>query len=542
MSFVQAMSASIGPVLTKKGVNGSDVYTDEGVGDDRVVLFTQLVRKQEKKYIQDLVQKLIDTKDSGKLMDIIIMTFQTRNIRGGKGEKDIFFYMLEKILDNFPGWSYELLQLVPHYGCWQDIWKLYKNLSDYSRLRADKLIKEQFELDQESEKPSLLSKWLPREGSKYDWLARRFARLLFPFTQKNQVMRVYRRTVAYLNSKIDTTEIKMCARKWATITPTHVPGRLMKRNKLAFFNQKNGPHGAVVPRWPESLDRIVCAENFTSLLKDVKTGKVVMKGGDTTMPHEHVHEIRYSSPNPQTDEVIQAQWDAIRTLTQSHGKLDKVVPLCDFSGSMDGVPKEVSLALGILISEIATPAFRDHILTFDSTPTWHSFSGLKTLREKVQSIGHRLGQGLSTNLTAAVEMILRKLVEHKVPVEEAPTDLIVLTDMGFDHANNQGSSFDPHFQRFRKQFQENGYTPPRIVVWNLRGEFKDNHATAHQEGVVQLSGWSPSILKVLQQDGVVVKTPYQGLRQVLDDSMYDKVREVVTSLQKKSSFDILRNT
>ena len=53
--------------------------------------------------------------------------------------------------------------------------------------------------------------------------------------------------------------------------------------------------------------------------------------------------------------------------------------------------------------------------------------------------------------------------------------------------------------------------------------FIDFHAKADQEGVVQLSGWSPSILKALQK-GVEVQTPYEGMRSILDDARYDAVR------------------
>ena len=59
---------------------------------------------------------------------------------------------------------------------------------------------------------------------------------------------------------------------------------------------------------------------------------------------------------------------------------------------------------------------------------------------------------------------------------------------------------------------------------NVRVEYKDFHATAVQEGVVQLSGWSPSILAALQT-GVTVQRPYDALRTVLDDPQYDHVRE-----------------
>jgi len=69
------------------------------------------------------------------------------------------------------------------------------------------------------------------------------------------------------------------------------------------------------------------------------------------------------------------------------------------------------------------------------------------------------------------------------------------------------------------------------VIWNVRAEFKDFHAKADQEGVVQLSGWSPSILKALQTGGVQVQTPYQGMRQILDDKRYDLVRELFNKVR-----------
>ena len=40
MAFVAAMNS---PALTKTGVNGADVYTEEGVGDYRVTLFTMTI-------------------------------------------------------------------------------------------------------------------------------------------------------------------------------------------------------------------------------------------------------------------------------------------------------------------------------------------------------------------------------------------------------------------------------------------------------------------------------------------------------------------
>jgi hypothetical protein len=113
--------------------------------------------------------------------------------------------------------------------------------------------------------------------------------------------------------------------------------------------------------------------------------------------------------------------------------------------------------------------------------------------------------------------------------------------MGFDAAANSRaqssssthSAWETQLIRIRREFQKageqvwgkgKGWKPPRIVIWNVAAQFKDFHATADQEGVVQLSGWSPNILKALQKGGVQVVTPYQGMRAILDDDRYDPVR------------------
>jgi hypothetical protein len=534
MAFVAAMN-------TKSGVKGSDVYTEAGVGDPRVVLFTQLVRDQSQKYIETCVENILKTNSRDMVMDLVVMTFQARDVRGGKGERDLFYKLLEAIHARKPEWTPALLALVPEYGCWKDLWQIATLMPNVSEM-VERIVHDQFQLDQEAEHPSLLVKWLPREGSKYDALAKRFANVLFPFTPKedNQHLRVYRKTVAYLNKKADTAEVKMCANEWSTLVPKRIPGRLMKRNKYAFFNQKKGQRGAVEDRYPEREDRVQCKENFEEFMDDVKSGKVEMKGGTTTMPHEHVHEILYNHHlSKEAEDVIQAQWNAIRNEVLG---LNKVVPMCDFSGSMSGIPVEVSFALGILISEIADPAFRDHILTFDSEPQWCSFVGKNSLKEKVLSVRH-LGQGLSTDFQKACDLILQRLVEHQVAPADAPTDLLVLTDMGFDAAsqhgqtsyftgnsyvhNNKTKPWQTHFQMIRSNFEKHGYQAPRIVCWNLRAEYKDFHAKAHEEGVVQLSGWSPSMLKAIQGKGIQVQTPYEGMRVILDDTRYDKVREAM---------------
>jgi hypothetical protein len=93
---------------------------------------------------------------------------------------------------------------------------------------------------------------------------------------------------------------------------------------------------------------------------------------------------------------------------------------------------------------------------------------------------------------------------------------------------------ETHFQIARRAFVKTGealfgdglgWTAPRIVCWNLRAEYKDFQATAAETGVLQVSGWSPSMLRVLTTRGLDAFTPEAILRAVLSDPLFDRVRE-----------------
>jgi hypothetical protein len=63
------------------------------------------------------------------------------------------------------------------------------------------------------------------------------------------------------------------------------------------------------------------------------------------------------------------------------------------------------------------------------------------------------------------------------------------------------------------------------VIWNVAATTSDFHATADTEGVIMLSGWSPSLFKVLTEEGARVQTPAEALRIQLDDPRYAPIRE-----------------
>jgi hypothetical protein len=98
------------------------------------------------------------------------------------------------------------------------------------------------------------------------------------------------------------------------------------------------------------------------------------------------------------------------------------------------------MALALIIAECSVGAFKDHILTFDSTPTLHHFQ-TQGLVSRVNEIRH-LAQGTSTDFQAAYNLLLSKMKESGCMPGTEPKDIIVLTDMGWDQAQGYNESYN----------------------------------------------------------------------------------------------------
>ncbi len=299
MAFISAMSAQ---PTTKTGVNGETVFTEAGVGNLRVALFTMLSRGLSASYIRDQIKKIADADVNDEVIrDLFVMAFQTRDIRGGKGERKLFHEMFLNLYKHWPAKAICLIPFIPEYGCWRDMWEFVEHDSSDVPELVEAIFahtRSVFEKDLSYMKDgsvssmSLLAKWLPREKSKtYPKTAAKLASILFPVAKETEKSKQYqnmkyRKTVADMNRVLKTVEINMCGGNWADIVPAHVPGRNFKNHRKAFLNESIRRGHAGELRKPDNLDRMECREHFLEFLRDVKDGKTTAKGANVVYPHE----------------------------------------------------------------------------------------------------------------------------------------------------------------------------------------------------------------------------------------------------------------
>ena len=586
------------------GENGMAEFTNAGIGSD-VLALSQMVRGGEP---TALVNQIVKRGSTSEVADLTVLLFATRNARGGKGERDLSYGMFLTLAKAFPETSARLLPLFPHYGYWKDLFNLMaeKNGLDESLTKAALgLIKDQFVRDltalEEYEKKekqtfdeqelkklrrkgpsiSLLAKWLPRENTSLDKetnFVSFFVPLMWPTnengksagestggTWESSNKKLYRKTVAELSAYLALPEVLLAAHREDEIQFNKVASKATMRLRKVFLNEdSNGK-----PR-SEDPKRIRLAERF-----EMYVAEKGLKGRQLD-PHEIVRIILNKYHISAAEEkVLDSQWkDLWRGVAEqaeaASGDAEfnptRMVPMADVSGSMSGVPMEVSIALSIGLSEITHDAFKNLVMTFSRQPQWHRLNPEDTIVGKVRSL-QRAHWEMNTNFEAAYDLILETAEAANLSREDMPT-LVVFSDMQFDCAVGRRTLMTTMHEHLRAKVEVVGKRlgwedtdPAPIVYWNLRNT-GGHPVDKDTEGAVLLAGFSPSLLKlilngealaeqtveVVEADGTVTTkkvqaTPEEILRKMLDDKIYDPVREVLAESKEGAlrEYELLGN-
>ena len=418
--------------------------------------------------------------------------FYARDVRGGLGERRLFRVLLRHLAFAAPASLEKNLKFVPGYGRWDDLLVL---LDTPLEAAAVHLIRAQLEKDLRAaweENPiSLLAKWLPSVNTS-SRAARRQARrlaVLFGLSEAD-----YRRMLVRLRRRIALIENALRTRDY-TFDYAKQPSKAMFKYRAAF--------------WRNDVER------YKAFLSRVEHGEEQLHTG-TLYPYEIIRPLSAAvTPQIPKEEArtLDVTWSALPDYT--HGENALVV--LDGSASMYGggepLPACVALSLAVYFAERNEGAFRDHFITFSHKPRILQIKGA-TIVERVHYC-KSFDEVANTNLEAVFRLLLRAAVKNRVPQEELPSVLYIITDMEFDACTVDADV--TNFERSKELFAEAGYALPRIVFWNVQSRSRQQPVTMNEQGVMLVSGCSPSIFSMVV-DGRI--TPYEYMEQVLCGERY----------------------
>lgn len=449
-----------------------------------------------------LNRDLFDMIDAGMQsypLDTMKILMNWRDCRGGKGDYRGFIVAMTYIHQKYPEWLLENYTVIPTYGSFLDLVKLWHYVNkdfqfDLVYHFMEVLCDDKMKM-QNNEPISLLAKWLPSENSKWDKLPTGSAGSLYKtlckfMSQRSDAERrahIRKEYLSPLRKHLKLVESKMCANEFDKIEYSSVPSVAMHKYKKAFRRNDK--------------------ERFQEFLTKVASGEAKINASQL-YPHDLVRQYLASTKE---DPVIEAQWKVIKEKAQQTGAFNDSIVVCDVSGSMEGTPMEVAIALGLL------GLFENTLITFSEEPAIHRVPE-GSLYEQVKNVRH-MKWGCNTNFERVMDLVLG--LSFRDP-SKAIKRIYIFSDMQFDAAMG-GRNLDTHFVNVQQRFASAQLEMPQIVFWNLRGETKDFPVTFDQKGVVLMAGYSPSLLNSLL-DGKEI-TPLSIVQNIINSPRYDLIKE-----------------
>ena len=550
---------------TQIGENGHVEYGWSNSIQEQIVQFSfQLTRTSNQQSLQNKLNSFLKllsyqvkngtfferTTAKGYLSILYKMIGHTRDIIDGKGEYALTYMMIIEWNKFYPELAKFALKCmvdlgdksIHQYGSWKDI-KYFCEVCKKHGDEGQELITYAIELINEtirkdyanfgsySNDISLAAKWIPREKSSFGWLYDNLATNYFSHflatanTHDRRARAIlkckteYRKILSALNRQIDTVQIKQCGHEWSNIDFKKTTSITLSKQKKAFLNVKKT--GDI--RFPNDDDRVECAQHFNTYIQKAVKGEVEMKGkrvGMADFTKQAINLLRNGSPAEY--DLLNSQW---RDNSTQNGGLGKMIAMVDVSGSMEGDPMNVAIALGIRIAEKS--ALGKRVMTFSSTPTWVNLEPYTDFISQVEVV-KEAPWGMNTNLHAALDTILDAIIQNKMAPEDVQDlILVILSDMQMDCGDscNKQVLYDTMKDKYEAagiRVHGKAYKPPHILFWNLRST-SGFPTLSNQPNASMMSGFNPVLLNMFCEQGIDAlqsSTPWSLLLRVLENERY----------------------
>jgi hypothetical protein len=406
----------------------------------------------------------------------------SRDVRGGAGERKLF---RDAILFGFQIGALtkeqgdRIVAKVPELGRFDDLYAFIGTPSENAAL----------ELFAGAIRGGngLAAKWSDRKG--LNAVVMRKAMGLTP--------KQYRKIIV---NNTNVVEQKMCQKKWDEIEFDKLPSVASARYQKAFW--KNA------------------ADAYSKYVESLKKGEVKINAG-AVYPYDVVKSLTYGDKD-----VANQQWNSLPDYmegTENRG----ILPVVDVSGSMTVAAGgygsnskvsclDVAVSLGLYLSERNRGIFKDQFVTFSTRPQMHKLSG--NLYQRYNQLARSEWQ-MSTDLEKVFNVVLTAAVNGKVPQEEMPETILILSDMQFNAATGLYNRGNPtSFEMIKEKYTKAGYKMPNLVYWNINSK-NGVPVEFDQSGTALVSGFSPAIMKsIIRAENF---TPVEVMKQAVMDSRYD---------------------
>ena len=482
--------------------NGAATY--KTTGSDCVDLFATIGairRESDEEIVSRFMRAFAEDRDTA-----MKLLFFARDIRGGLGERRVFRVILNWLAYAEPDSVRKNLSYVAEYGRYDDLLVLFDTPleRDMLTLIREQLHKDEAGVDNGTE-ISLLGKWLPSVNASNAGTvkaAKRIARFL------GIDDKAYRKLLSRLRTYIRIIENNLRERDY-TFDYEKQPSKALFKYRRAFMRND--------------------AERYGEFLKNSASGQAKLNAA-TLYPYELVEPyLTYpwlGGDGSFMKDITEAEKNALNATWSSlpdFGGDSNALAVIDTSRSMyynsRPLPAAVALSLGIYFAERNKGMFKNHFIEFSSHPELIEIKG-ESFAEKLRYVSS-FNEIADTNIEAVFDLVLNAAVKNSLPQSELPEKLIIISDMEFNACvKNAGRS---NFDNAKAKFELQGYKLPEVVFWNVASRNRQQPVTRNEQGVVLVSGCTPTLFSKVANGDLSAMTPYEFMLDVLYGERYEKI-------------------
>jgi len=555
------------PTLTKCFVDTYYVYREQ-----LVLLFYNGSRKDNHAFVEGLCHTFLfsikeqSTLDEGVFVYLSLfykMIGYVRDIHHGLGERDLAYCMLSVLHCYYPTLAIYCLYRFTlgtttslPFGSWRDAKYLCEYLRQHSKEREQhplidtciEMINEQLAKDvatvhslhQEENIVdyrtvlSLVVKWIPREHSRFAWL---FDRLAVQWTQTfhpyvlsgmskekhdaglRKAKMKYRHILSYINTLLDTTEIKLCSQQWNTIVPQRVPQSCYMKCKGRLFGTMKQNNS-----FENYAKKQACATSFTAYFEERYA-----IDGVYDPDRQHATYVPYLAPLSyfvytamqcieQCDvfhcseqiSLCNRQWEQMSSII-GKGTSVPYVPILDmsFDASLQKEAYATAIGMACLIAERSSIGRR--IFVIGQTACWIDLTECLDFVSMIRRIMDATSTSRSTFFCDTHALSLLQSACGQDPSSEIRMIFFQV------HSGMDGQKIEL----------------PYVIYWNMsQDDISELPCNMDNKQCLVLSGLSSSLLRPLFQTKLD-KSSYQFMVSILEQDRYQVLASYLTTLRER---------
>lgn len=536
--------------ILEKEAHKTETYNGAVVYDTSFDNLTDLFAKIGSMRYVDNPEELFERAFKEDPITATRILFYARDCRGGQGERiTVFRIFHEFFCKKHPEWGSQLIKWFAEMGRWKDLWDImgmiikekgmevmlndtgygYPHIAHtifdtiMDQFNDDIFKAEAWKKGDLVERPniSMLGKWMPSCHSQsknvrnlYKWFANCAQGLTYCMGERS-----YRYYTKLLREHIGIVEHNIVSKNYADIDYTKLPSRALKRYSTLFQKYDGERFNALMEKAANPEENPEVKLNVRQLYPYEILGEVEYhrRGGATCVAGDAETAMWYQMPNFFKKDV-------------------SILTVLDTSGSMSGTKASIATALAIYTAQ-RNPhqTFKDYIVQFSSQPHMISIADKHKLKDIVKCFEN---DNSDTNFESVMDYLLELALENKIPAEEMPEYLLIISDMQFnalvrdynvdkflyiEPLETKSSSMQiPMMDRIREKWEKTPYKLPMMIYWNVdddapRGSFP----MAHLDGCIYISGKSPVIFDHLFDEKF--PTTIELIKKITESPRYSKI-------------------